>query len=230
MKITINARELKDILTQLKPFMSTEETRYYLRGVYIHTTIINDKNDCLLSLVATNGHILMIRKAGCSVIEHSDVKISHILPAASVNLFIKALKQSRLKTIPVILTFTAGEKAGGAVKLDCYDEQITARCIDGTFPDYVRVMPDYVPEGTTYTPPKPPELPAEAAPPTKPEPKHTTGLMGYNIKALAAGVCRESYEVEFFGKLEPIRFTRQAFTFDGVKHHAQTIIVMPCRT
>nr|KIU66169.1 DNA polymerase III, beta subunit [Brucella anthropi] len=96
--------------------ISTEETRYYLNGVYLHAV------DGRLVAVATDGHRLM-RNAGPA----GDLDYGVILPRKLVGLLPKGAVTVELSQNKVRVTF------GSTV--------ITSKLIDGTFPDYVRVIP-----------------------------------------------------------------------------------------
>ncbi|PWU76180.1 DNA polymerase III subunit beta [Ochrobactrum sp. POC9] len=96
--------------------ISTEETRYYLNGVYLHA--VDDR----LVAVATDGHRLM-RNVGPT----GDLDYGVILPRKLVGLLPKGAVTVELSQNKVRVT------SGSTI--------ITSKLIDGTFPDYVRVIP-----------------------------------------------------------------------------------------
>lgn len=96
--------------------ISTDETRYYLAGVYLHAV------DGRLVAVATDGHRLM-RNVGPA----GDLNYGVILPRKLVGLLPKSAVTVELSQNKVRVT------SGSTV--------ITSKLIDGTFPDYVRVIP-----------------------------------------------------------------------------------------
>lgn len=96
--------------------ISTEETRYYLNGVYLHAV------DGRLVAVATDGHRLM-RNVG----PEGSMEYGVILPRKLVGLLPKGAVTVELSQNKVRVT------SGSTV--------ITSKLIDGTFPDYVRVIP-----------------------------------------------------------------------------------------
>jgi len=96
--------------------ISTDETRYYLAGVYLHA--VEER----LVAVATDGHRLM-RNAGPT----GDLDYGVILPRKLVGLLPKGTVTVELSQNKVRVT------SGSTV--------ITSKLIDGTFPDYVRVIP-----------------------------------------------------------------------------------------
>ncbi|MDH0125453.1 DNA polymerase III subunit beta [Brucella intermedia GD04153] len=108
-----------DLAALVAPCMhciSTEETRYYLNGVYLHA--LDDR----LVAVATDGHRLM-RNVGPA----GDLDYGVILPRKLVGLLPKGAVTVELSQNKVRVT------SGSTV--------ITSKLIDGTFPDYVRVIP-----------------------------------------------------------------------------------------
>lgn len=96
--------------------ISTDETRYYLAGVYLHAV------DGRLVAVATDGHRLM-RNVG----PEGTMDYGVILPRKLVGLLPKGAVTVELSQNKVRVT------SGSTV--------ITSKLIDGTFPDYVRVIP-----------------------------------------------------------------------------------------
>ncbi|MDH0369037.1 DNA polymerase III subunit beta [Brucella anthropi] len=96
--------------------ISTDETRYYLAGVYLHAV------DGRLVAVATDGHRLM-RNVGPA----GDLDYGVILPRKLVGLLPKGAVTVELSQNKVRVT------SGSTI--------ITSKLIDGTFPDYVRVIP-----------------------------------------------------------------------------------------
>jgi len=101
--------------------MSTEEVRFYLGGVYLHSS------DGNLRAVTTDGHRL-------ARID-SDVSASIagvIVPKKTVNLVKKLLSDgvAEIKVSPSKILFDLGHTI------------VTSKVIDGTFPDYTRVIPD----------------------------------------------------------------------------------------
>lgn len=108
-----------DLATLVAPCVhaiSTEETRYYLNGVYLHAV------DGRLVAVATDGHRLMRNVGPEGVLEYGVIlprKLVGLLPKGAVTV---ELSQNKVRV-------TSGSTV------------ITSKLIDGTFPDYVRVIP-----------------------------------------------------------------------------------------
>ncbi len=127
------AADFKAILTNLFACISTEETRYYLNGVFMH--VAEDR----LHFVATNGHVLARisrptpRSDIPAVIVPKDAVASLIRligrpsPEATIGVTCFVNKAAECRWI----TFT--DTAAGWV--------LTTKLIDGTYPDYNRVIP-----------------------------------------------------------------------------------------
>ncbi len=105
--------------------MSSEETRYYLNGIaFFH--------DCM---VATDGHRLNLAKIKAGTLSHKRFNEGIILPRFAIKQAIAAAKEKRL----VRCRITLFEK-GSQIVVGKY--RISAKNIEGTYPDYKRVMPE----------------------------------------------------------------------------------------
>jgi len=128
----IPARTLAEMIDGTRFAISTEETRYYLNGIFLHVT---DEDAPVLKAAATDGHRLarftLARPDGAEGMP--DV----IVPRKAVAELRKLLEEALDGSVQVDLSaskirFTlSGE--GGVV--------LTSKLIDGTFPDYSRVIP-----------------------------------------------------------------------------------------
>ena len=128
----IPARTLAEMIDRTRFAISTEETRYYLNGIFLHVT---DEDAPVLKAAATDGHRLarftLERPDGAEGMP--DV----IVPRKAVAELRKLLEEAMDGAVQVDLSaskirFTlSGE--GGVV--------LTSKLIDGTFPDYSRVIP-----------------------------------------------------------------------------------------
>jgi DNA polymerase-3 subunit beta len=128
----IGAATLAELIDRTRFAISTEETRYYLNGIFLHVT---DEDGGVLKAAATDGHRLarftLPRPAGAEGMP--DV----IVPRKCVAELRKLLEESLDTNVLVDLSpskirFTLGGE-GGVV--------LTSKLIDGTFPDYSRVIP-----------------------------------------------------------------------------------------
>lgn len=115
-------QELKRLFDLTAFAMSSEETRYYLKGVYLHTV------DGKMRAVSTDGHRLAQAVSG---IEYDFPTI--IVPSKTAGL-IRALLDGEGD---VTIQATANQK----IRIDVGHSVLTSKAIDGTFPDYTRVIP-----------------------------------------------------------------------------------------
>ena len=121
---------LRRLFDKAKFAISTEETRYYLNGVYLHAAK-NDAGKPVLRSVATDGHRLAL--AELKAPKGSDKLTGVIVPRKTVN-EIRRLIDGREDDVAVQLSDTKiVVRAGRAV--------LTSKLIDGSFPDYARVIP-----------------------------------------------------------------------------------------
>jgi DNA polymerase-3 subunit beta len=126
---TLTATELRSLVDRTRFAISTEETRYYLNGIYLHAT----KNDevPVIRAVATDGHRLarveMVMPEGAAGMP------GVIVPRKTVIELRKLVDESedeiQISLGETKIRFAAGEAA------------LTSKLIDGTFPDYDRVIP-----------------------------------------------------------------------------------------
>jgi len=128
----IPAQTFAELIDRTRFAISTEETRYYLNGIFLH---VADDDGPVLKAAATDGHRLarftLPRPDGAEGMP--DV----IVPRKAVAELRKLLEESLDGNVLVDLSaskirFTLGGE-GGVV--------LTSKLIDGTFPDYSRVIP-----------------------------------------------------------------------------------------
>lgn len=125
--IKISGNFFKDRMKKLKPFMSTEETRYYLNGAYL------EFDGETLKATATNGHILSQMTIEC---QHDNGKpFAVICPRQSIDHVLKIIGKGDVFTIHVALD-------GRSIRFDFADHVYMTKTIDGTYPDYGRVIPE----------------------------------------------------------------------------------------
>ena len=123
---SLTAADMRDLIDATRFAISTEETRYYLNGIYIHKAESGE-----LCAVATDGHRLaMTRQALPSGAAQMP---SIILPRKAV-IELRKLLDYFDGDVLVGLSETRAEFRFGVVRL-------TSKLIDGTFPDYTRVIP-----------------------------------------------------------------------------------------
>ena len=110
--------------------VSTEETRYYLNGIYLHS--IKEKEKEVLRAVATDGHRLS--------------RLSASLPKNANNLEGVIIPRKTVTEIKKIIDNQDGQVkiqiAKNKIKFTINNVIITSKLLDGTFPDYERVIPN----------------------------------------------------------------------------------------
>jgi DNA polymerase III subunit beta len=123
------AATLAQLIDRTRFAISTEETRYYLNGIFLHVT------DEELKAAATDGHRLarytILRPDG------ADGMPDVIVPRKCVGELRKLLEEALDTNVLIDLSaskirFTLGGENGVV---------LTSKLIDGTFPDYSRVIP-----------------------------------------------------------------------------------------
>jgi DNA polymerase III subunit beta len=125
----IPAAELKRLIDKTRFAISTEETRYYLNGIFLHIADSNKKP--MLRAVATDGHRLA--QAEFARPKGADGMPGVIIPRKTVHELHRLIEVS---TDPVKVAVSASK-----VRFEIGSVTLTSKLIDGTFPDYGRVIP-----------------------------------------------------------------------------------------
>ncbi|NND17694.1 MAG: DNA polymerase III subunit beta, partial [Silicimonas sp.] len=120
---------LRRLFDKSKFAISTEETRYYLNGVYLH--VADSGGVQVLRCVATDGHRLA--RIDADLPEGAENMPGVIVPRKTVGELRKLLEDDEAK-IAVSVSETKIRFATPGITL-------TSKVIDGTFPDYSRVIP-----------------------------------------------------------------------------------------
>ncbi|MCT4557782.1 MAG: DNA polymerase III subunit beta [Pelagimonas sp.] len=123
------AQVLRRLFDKSKFAISTEETRYYLNGVYMH--VADADGGQVLRCVATDGHRLARIDADLPA-DAADMP-GVIVPRKTVGELRKLLDEDDMD-IAVSVSETK-------VRFATPDITLTSKVIDGTFPDYTRVIP-----------------------------------------------------------------------------------------
>jgi DNA polymerase-3 subunit beta len=126
---SIKASVLRRLFDKSKFAISTEETRYYLNGVYMHIAAVDGGN--ALRCVATDGHRLA--RIDADVPAGAGEMPGVIVPRKTVGELRKLLEDDDM-SIAVSVSETK-------VRFATPDITLTSKVIDGTFPDYTRVIP-----------------------------------------------------------------------------------------
>jgi len=129
-EFTLTAAEVQVLIDKTRFAISTEETRYYLNGIYLHSAERDGAK--VLRAVATDGHRL------------ASVEIP--LPAGAegmpgVIVPRKTVGELRKLVDETVSDITVGLSAA-KIRFSFDDTAMTSKLIDGTFPDYQRVIPE----------------------------------------------------------------------------------------
>ncbi|MFL5160161.1 MAG: DNA polymerase III subunit beta [Microvirga sp.] len=128
-RFTLAAADLKRLIEKTQFAISTEETRYYLNGIYLHT--IDAGGSVVMRAVATDGHRLA--RVEIPAPTGSEGMPGVIVPRKAVAEIVKLVEDGS-ENITV-------ELSSAKVRLTFDGVVLTSKLIDGTFPDYHRVIP-----------------------------------------------------------------------------------------
>lgn len=127
---SLPAATLRGLIDRTRFAISTEETRYYLNGIYLHET--RGEDGAALRAVATDGHRLARVQVDPEP-EGAAGMPGVIVPRKTVTELRKLIDETSAP-IDVALSDTRIQFRIGTVTL-------TSKLIDGTFPEYERVIP-----------------------------------------------------------------------------------------
>jgi len=123
------AETLKQVIDKTRFAISTEETRYYLNGIFLHAS--EDGGKPVLKAAATDGHRLA--RVTVARPEGAEGMPDVIVPRKCVAELRKLLDEVDAQ-VSVSLSSTK-------IRFDLGTAVLTSKLIDGTFPDYNRVIP-----------------------------------------------------------------------------------------
>jgi len=126
---TLAAGELKRLIDRSHFAMSQEETRYYLNGVYLHTHA--DDGAAVLRAAATDGHRLA--RVDAEAPAGSEAMPGVIVPRKTV-LELRRLLDDADEPVSVSVS-------PSKIRFRFGDLVLTSKLVDGSFPDYQRVIP-----------------------------------------------------------------------------------------
>ncbi|HEY7005268.1 MAG TPA: DNA polymerase III subunit beta [Sphingomicrobium sp.] len=124
-RFELPAATLREIIEKTRFAISSEETRYYLMGIFIH--VVDDQ----MRAAATDGHRLARVTVGRP--DGAEGMPDVIVPRKAVNELYRLLEEVE-GTVEVSLSPTK-------VRFGLGSAILTSKLIDGTFPDYNRVIP-----------------------------------------------------------------------------------------
>jgi DNA polymerase-3 subunit beta len=127
-RFSLAPADLKRLVDKTQFAISTEETRYYLNGIYLH---VIDEKAAKLRAVATDGHRLA--QVDLPAPKGASGMPGIIVPRKAVaevqRLLEDAGDEVQVEISPAKIRFSLGNVV------------LTSKLIDGTFPDYGRVIP-----------------------------------------------------------------------------------------
>jgi DNA polymerase-3 subunit beta len=126
---TLAAADLKSMIDRTRFAMSAEETRYYLNGIYVHTAKADGIDT--LRAVATDGHRL--------------ARVEIALPTAATDMPGVIIPRKTVNEIRRLIDESTGQiglsLSENKIRFAFDDVVLTSKLIDGTYPDYTRVIP-----------------------------------------------------------------------------------------
>ncbi len=145
-RFPIEAGELRRILDRAAPCISTEETRYYLNGVYLHPV-----NGAALRAAATDGHRLAL--VDTPLPEAAAKFEGQIIPTKAVAILRRLLSAMKVEHILDITADSTRLRLEGQIGEMAV--MFTTKAIDGSFPDCERVVPKAAPAASFEVDPAP---------------------------------------------------------------------------
>ena len=126
---SVAARDLRSLIDRARFAISTEETRYYLNGIYLHPT--ENEGVAVLRAVATDGH----RLARVEIpLPDGAAGMSGVIVPRKTVAEVRKLLDDATDDVQITVSETKIRFSVGPVEL-------TSKLIDGTFPEYQRVIP-----------------------------------------------------------------------------------------
>ena len=127
----VPAGDLKRLIEKTRFAISTEETRYYLNGIYLHEAKGQSEGKPTLRAVATDGHRL--------------AQVELPLPSGAAGMPGVIVPRKTVQELSKIVEDEDGEVtielSPSKIRIAAGRVVLTSKLIDGTFPDYERVIP-----------------------------------------------------------------------------------------
>jgi DNA polymerase III subunit beta len=136
-RFTLGASHLGSLFSTVQFAISTEETRYYLNGIYLH--VAEAEGGAQLTAVATDGHRLARQRCPAPAGAEGpwdSFMAGLILPRKTAGEVLAALKGAKDGKGEVTV-----EASPAKIRFILPGLTLTSKLIDGTFPDYTRVIP-----------------------------------------------------------------------------------------
>ena len=128
-KFALSGQTLRALIDRTRFAISTEETRYYLNGIYVHAADLGGTK--VLRAVATDGHRL--------------ARVEEPLPAGAGGMPGVIIPRKTVNELRKLLDEVSGEVgialSDTRIQFHVGTIMLTSKLIDGTFPEYERVIP-----------------------------------------------------------------------------------------
>ena len=128
-EFSLSASDLRHLIDRTRFAISTEETRYYLNGIYLHEA--DNEGAAVLRTVATDGHRL--------------ASIEVPLPVGATGMPGVIVPRKTVTELRKLIDETADDvqvaMSDTKIRFSFEGAVLTSKLIDGTFPDYDRVIP-----------------------------------------------------------------------------------------
>jgi DNA polymerase-3 subunit beta len=128
-KFHLTALALRGLIDRTRFAISTEETRYYLNGIYLHAA--DGEDGRVLRAVATDGHRL--------------ARVEEPLPEGAGSMPGVIVPRKTVAELRKLLEEASGDVACALsdtrIQFTVGNVTLTSKLIDGTFPEYERVIP-----------------------------------------------------------------------------------------
>ncbi len=128
-RVAVDTNDLIRLIDKTRFAISTEETRYYLNGLYLHTVL--EGGAPRLRAVATDGHRLALAEMPAP--EGAAGLPGVIVPRKTV--------QEARRLLDDCGEVVELQLSAAKVRFEFGGATLTSKVIDGSFPDYVRVIP-----------------------------------------------------------------------------------------
>jgi DNA polymerase-3 subunit beta len=125
---SLAASDVKRLIDRTQFAISTEETRYYLNGIYLHSA--GSAKAATLRGVATDGH----RLAQIDLVPKGATGMPGVIVPRKTVGEVQRLIEDNEAEISI-------ELSAGKIRFTLGNVVLTSKLIDGTFPDYGRVIP-----------------------------------------------------------------------------------------
>ncbi len=128
-RMSIEADDLIRLIDKTRFAISTEETRYYLNGLYVHT--VTEENGPVLRAEATDGHRLALAEMPAP---EGWVGLPGVIIPRKTIQEARRLLEDAGETVDL-------QVSTAKVRFEFGRAALTSKVIDGAFPDYARVIP-----------------------------------------------------------------------------------------